>query len=88
MPFRATSPYLVKPGSDVSLDAYGTADTGGMTKKEARKLLRGLKKRLNELQELLHATETHALLVVLQGMDTSGKDGVIKHVMSAFNPQG
>lgn len=88
MPFRATSPYLVEPGSDVSLDAYGTADTGGMTKKEARELLRGLKKRLNELQELLHATEKHALLVVLQGMDTSGKDGVIKHVMSAFNPQG
>ena len=88
MPFQATDKYRVDSGSHLSLDEYDPAETGGMTKKEARGELRGLKKRLNELQELLYATEKHALLVVLQGMDTAGKDGVIKHVMSAFNPQG
>ena len=44
--------------------------------------------RLGELQERLYAHGRWAVLVVLQGMDTAGKDGVIKHVMSAVNPQG
>ena len=44
--------------------------------------------RLDELQYLLYAEHQHALLIVLQGMDASGKDGTIRHVMSGFNPQG
>lgn len=44
--------------------------------------------RIADLQELLYAQNSHALLVVLQGMDTSGKDGVIRHVFSGVNPQG
>ena len=43
---------------------------------------------LGELQELLFAARRHAVLIVLQGMDTSGKDGTIKHVMSHVNPLG
>ncbi|MDQ6660938.1 MAG: polyphosphate kinase 2 family protein, partial [Chloroflexota bacterium] len=43
---------------------------------------------LNELQELLAAAQHHSVLIVLQGMDTSGKDGTIRHVMSHINPQG
>ena len=43
---------------------------------------------LGELQELLAAAQYHSLLVVLQGMDTSGKDGTIRHVFSQVNPQG
>lgn len=43
---------------------------------------------LGALQEKLYVSGTHALLVVLQGMDSSGKDGAIKHVMSGVNPQG
>ena len=46
------------------------------------------KKKLSELQELLYADGKHALLIILQGMDASGKDGIIKHVMSGVNPQG
>ncbi len=44
--------------------------------------------RLNALHERLYATGRHALLIVLQGMDTAGKDGAIKHVMTGVNPQG
>jgi len=44
--------------------------------------------RLTELQEMLYTQGTHALLIVLQGMDTSGMNGTIKHVMGALNPQG
>ncbi len=44
--------------------------------------------RLQELQDVFAAARSHALLIVLQGMDTSGKDGAIKHVMSGMNPQG
>nr|MBA2681606.1 polyphosphate kinase 2 family protein [Ktedonobacteraceae bacterium] len=46
-----------------------------------------LGKELDELQELLYAAQQHSVLVVLQGMDTSGKDGTIRHVMSHVNPQ-
>ena len=80
--------FLVQPGSQVSLDEHDPADTGALAKKQAKEQLRALRKQLNDLQQLLYATQERALLVVLQGMDTSGKDGVIKHVMSAFNPQG
>ena len=44
--------------------------------------------RLKEMQERLYANGRWALLIVLQGMDAAGKDGVIKHVMSGINPQG
>ena len=44
--------------------------------------------KLGRLQDRLYANGSNALLIVLQGMDTSGKDGTIKHVMSAVNPQG
>ena len=43
---------------------------------------------LSELQQMLYATRTHAILLVFQGMDTAGKDGTIRHVMSGVNPQG
>ena len=44
--------------------------------------------RLSDAQELLFASDRYALLIVLQGMDASGKDGLVKHVMSGLNPQG
>mgnify|MGYP001081936313 CR=1 FL=1 len=80
--------FLAQPGSVVSLKEHDPAETGGLTKKQARAQLRELMGPLNELQELLYASEKYALLIVLQGMDTAGKDGVIKHVIRAFNPQG
>ncbi|HWW59744.1 MAG TPA: PPK2 family polyphosphate kinase, partial [Thermoanaerobaculia bacterium] len=47
-----------------------------------------LQARIGELQELLYAGHQHKLLVILQGMDTSGKDGTVRHVMSEVSPQG
>ena len=54
------------------------------TKKESLKL----KLRLEELQNLLYAESKHALLVVIQGMDGSGKDGAIRNVLETVNPMG
>ena len=85
--------YRVKPGAQLNLDRCDPDDTG-----EYKKTDQGKEKakavtvqsigRLEELQERLYANGTRSLLIVLQGMDTSGKDGTIKHVMSGVNPQG
>ena len=55
---------------------------------DAKKELDQLSDELSDLQELLAAAQQHSMLIVLQGMDTSGKDGTIRHVMSHVNPQG
>jgi PPK2 family polyphosphate:nucleotide phosphotransferase len=57
-------------------------------KNEAKEALEALTGELEALQELLYAERKHKLLVVLQGMDTSGKDGTIRHVFEGVNPQG
>jgi PPK2 family polyphosphate:nucleotide phosphotransferase len=66
------------------------ADSFGLDieKDEARTMLAEGVKRLADLQERLYAQDRWTLLVILQGVDTSGKDGVIEHVMSGVNPQG
>jgi PPK2 family polyphosphate:nucleotide phosphotransferase len=74
----------------VDLDSFDPDDTslvpGG--KQEAKERLEAIMARLAEGQELLYAGHERKLLIVLQGMDTSGKDGAIRHTMRAFNPQG
>jgi PPK2 family polyphosphate:nucleotide phosphotransferase len=72
------------------LSEFDCADTCGLDfdKHDGKALLAKDVGRLAELQELLYAHDKWALLVVLQAMDTAGKDGVIKHVMSGVNPQG
>ncbi len=60
----------------------------GKIKKIANTLLEQNRRELAKAQELLYANNTYALLVILQGMDAAGKDGIIKHVMSGVNPQG
>jgi PPK2 family polyphosphate:nucleotide phosphotransferase len=57
-------------------------------KREAEEALRALRGQVDRLQELFYADGRRGLLVVLQGMDTSGKDGVIRHVFEGVNPQG
>jgi PPK2 family polyphosphate:nucleotide phosphotransferase len=84
-----TDSYRVKPGSAVDLKDWTTrADPDGPSKKKAATLLEKANERLGELQQLLYAEATHRVLVVLQGMDTSGKDGTIKHVFHTINPLG
>jgi len=81
--------FRAKPGAKVRLKEYDPAWGGGKeTKEDAENLLSRNLQRLSEAQELLWAAKKYALLIVLQGMDTSGKDGLIGHVMSGMNPQG
>src|SRR5713101_3015199 len=77
----------VRPGNRVRLGRIDPSDTGKHTDEAAAraKLARDIA-RLAKLQDVLYAEHRHAVLVVLQGMDTSGKDGTVKHVMSGVNP--
>ncbi len=78
----------VTPGGPVRLSKIDPADTHGLTKEAAAAELDAGLRRLGKLQDRLWAEAKQSLLIVLQGMDGSGKDGTIRHVMSAFNPQG
>ena len=79
----------VDPGSKVRLKDYDPGYTAKHSDRaSADKELQELSDELNELQELLAAAQHHGMLIVLQGMDTSGKDGTIRHVLSHVNPQG
>lgn len=80
--------FRVKPGSTVKLREIDPAFTGDDGHKHARAELERYRTRLWELQELLHAEGRRSLLLCLQGMDTAGKDGAIRHFLSAMNPQG
>jgi PPK2 family polyphosphate:nucleotide phosphotransferase len=80
---------LIKPGTKVSLKKYDPADTDSYrTPEEAEDQLHKQLDELVRLQNLLYAESKRALLVILQGMDTSGKDGTIRHVMSGLSPLG
>lgn len=82
--------FRVTAKNPASLDKRDPHDTSAFPegKKAAADRIAATQKRLGELQELLYAEHTHKLLIVLQGMDTSGKDGTIRHVMSECSPQG
>ena len=78
----------VPPGRRVKLSKIDPSETHGQTKAASAAALEAGLQRLGELQDRLWAEAKRSLLIVLQGMDASGKDGTIRHVMSAFNPQG
>jgi PPK2 family polyphosphate:nucleotide phosphotransferase len=81
--------FLVPPGKKVTLKDYDPGFTGKFTsKEEAQEKLQKDLARLTELQDVLYAQDTYALLLIFQAMDAAGKDGIIKHVMSGVNPQG
>jgi PPK2 family polyphosphate:nucleotide phosphotransferase len=78
----------VEPGSAFRLSKCAPDDTHGVSKKHAAKALPEHVEKLAALHDLLYAEHNRSLLIILQGMDASGKDGTIKHVMSGVNPQG
>ncbi len=81
--------WKVEEGSKVNLKHYDPNYTDKLVDPDdAKEELAALGKELSDLQELLAAAQHHSLLIVLQGMDTSGKDGTIRHVFSHVNPQG
>ncbi len=82
--------YEIAPGTPVDLRRWDPRDVSATpeTKAQGKRELRRTSQHLEALQEHLFAEHARALLVVLQGMDTAGKDGVIRHVFEAANPQG
>ena len=82
--------FCVGSGRGFKLAAFDPAETGGLDidKSTAKDMIAAGLAGLTDMHEKLYAQNRWALLVVLQGVDTAGKDGVIKHVMSGLNPQG
>jgi len=88
---------MVSPGKSASLAARSTTQTKtdwlsgtGLSNPRdvAERDLEAFKEELSSAQELLYASDTWALLMIVQALDAAGKDGTIKHVMSGVNPQG
>lgn len=75
-------------GGKLRLDKIPTAPPGGITKEKARKRFAALEAELFELQDALWGAKANSVLVVLQGRDSAGKDGAIKHVAGCLNPRG
>ena len=78
----------IKIVSRIRLKDFNPDFHEGLDKDEAREKTERLCRRIGEHQDLLHASGTKSLLILLQGMDTSGKDGAVKHVFDAVNPAG
>ena len=81
-------PVIPPFGRDFAIAEYDPRYTGGMTKDEALAEIVTLRTRLNELQNLLYADRRYAVLVVLQGIDTAGKDSTINSVFAEVGPLG
>jgi PPK2 family polyphosphate:nucleotide phosphotransferase len=94
---RLIARYQVRPGRGFRLADCDPADAGGRdfaplgpgtVKERAQAFLEASRAELMRAQQLLWASDTQSVLIVLQAMDAAGKDGTIKHVMSGVNPQG
>ncbi len=86
-----SKPFRVTDGKGFRLKDVNPADTldlGSEDKPRAKEALASGVQALSELQNMLYAQDTWAVLLIFQAMDAAGKDGTIKHVMSGVNPQG
>ncbi len=84
-----TKDFRVKPGKNIKLEEWPTiVKPFYNSKKQYEKLLEEHVKKLSDFQRLHYASNRYALLLIFQGMDAAGKDGVIRHVLSGVNPQG
>ncbi|MBR3194070.1 polyphosphate kinase 2 family protein [Bosea sp. (in: a-proteobacteria)] len=90
LPDEMVKRFRVTDGDDFKLKRFDPGDTCGLAldKNGASELLQTGVKRLRDLQERLFAEKRWSVLIVLQAIDTAGKDGTIEHVMSGVNPQG
>jgi len=86
---KLSKPYRVKDGGKFRLKDFDPAGTGNIhSKPHAKKMLEQGIASMTELQDKLYAQDSWALLLIFQGIDAAGKDGLVKHVMSGVNPQG
>jgi PPK2 family polyphosphate:nucleotide phosphotransferase len=74
--------------ADIKLSQISTRADKKLDKKETKEKTAKVLEELDELQNLLYAENKHSLLIVIQGMDASGKDGAIRNVFGYLNPQG
>ena len=74
--------------SKVNLKDISTRAPKEFNKKETKNKISKILEELNDLQNLLFAENQHSVLIIIQGMDASGKDGVIRNVFTSMNPQG
>ncbi len=90
LPAKFLERYRIDKPDHFRLANFGTGDATGLNldKDEMKALLAEDADQLGELQERLYAEDKWSVLIVLQGMDTAGKDGIIEHVMAGVNPQG
>ncbi|MCC6485363.1 MAG: polyphosphate kinase 2 family protein [Armatimonadetes bacterium] len=79
--------YKVKPGDKVRLSSFDPKEHAGLSKDKAKDLTEDLGTEMASLQELLFAAGQTSLLIVLQGLDTSGKDGAIRSILTYANVQ-
>jgi PPK2 family polyphosphate:nucleotide phosphotransferase len=82
----ATQPFVAS--GKIKLKQFDPGYSGGMEKEETKKKVTALGRRIGELQQLLYANSTHSVLLILQGLDASGKDGTVRQVLEAVNPVG
>lgn len=81
--------FAIKPGKKIKLKNFDPSEYGSFESEEEAWLeTKKYLKRIDELQYTLYAENKHSLLIILQGLDAGGKDGVIKHVFAGLNPQG
>ena len=82
--------FRIEPGEEVHLDRFDPDDTSGFDGKsdDERDESKRLNEKLRQLQEMLYAEHRMKVLVILQAVDTGGKDGVIHRVFEGVNPQG
>ena len=81
--------FRVPEGEKVNLEKLPTwVEPVYSSKKEYRKILEKQVEELSALQRMHYASNRHALLLIFHGMDSAGKDGAIRNVMSGVNPQG
>lgn len=86
---KLKSPWLIEPHTKIKMNDLETDAKGGFeSKDDSAAVLAKHVRQLAELQEVLYADQKRAVLIVLQGMDTAGKDGTISHIFSGVNPQG
>jgi PPK2 family polyphosphate:nucleotide phosphotransferase len=90
MPSNDYAPWFVPPKSKCQLSDFDTEPSSKElpSDSELKNQLVELGEKLNKLQSTLHAAKTHGLLVIFQGMDTAGKDGVIRSVFTHISPLG
>jgi PPK2 family polyphosphate:nucleotide phosphotransferase len=84
---KALANMLVTPGKKMKLKDYKTdVKQKGITKEEAAQLMEEGMTHFKEMQDMLYASKSHSVLIVIQAMDAAGKDSAVKHVLSGLNP--